>query len=279
MRKSIVGNIQDIVTVIATFLIIGVILFPFFWMIVSSFKPSSELLSRNIEFISSQMTGINYKKIFEVGFLRNILNSILVCTTATIVCVGFIASPAAYAISRCKFPRKGSIMSMIGFTQMFPWIVLVTPVFMIFWALHFTNSYVGLIIVYIAITAPFSIYMLVAYFETIPKELDNAAAIDGCSKLGIIFRIALPISLPGLVATATYIFALTWSEFLFALTLMVQSEKKTVPVGIADFFGQYSADWGKVMAASVVAAIPTVIFFTIMQRYLIKGLVAGSVKQ
>ena len=168
---------------------------------------------------------------------------------------------------------------MVGFTQMFPWVILVTPIFMIFWVLRLANSYIGLIVVYIAITAPFSVYMLVGYFETIPKELDNAAAIDGCSALGTIFRVILPVSLPGLVATAAYTFAVTWNEFLFALTLMTQTEKKTVPVGVANFFGQYSADWGKVMAASVIAAIPTVIFFTIIQRHLIKGLVAGSVKQ
>ena len=279
MRKSIFGNIQDIVIVIGTFLIIGVTLFPFFWMIVSSLKPPTELLSRNIEFISSQSTWINYKGVFESGFLRFILNSILVCTMATIICVYMIAAPTAYAMSRYKFSGKNSIMAMVGFTQMFPWVILVTPIFMIFWVLRLANSYIGLIVVYIAITAPFSVYMLVGYFETIPKELDNAAAIDGCSALGTIFRVILPVSLPGLVATAAYTFAVTWNEFLFALTLMTQTEKKTVPVGVANFFGQYSADWGKVMAASAIAAIPTVIFFAIIQRHLIKGLVAGSVKQ
>jgi len=279
MRRSIFGNIQDIVIVIGTFLIIGVILFPFFWMIVSSLKPPTELLSRNIEFISSQSTWINYKGVFESGFLRFIFNSILVCTIATIICVYMIAAPTAYAMSRYKFSGKNSIMAMVGFTQMFPWVILVTPIFMIFWVLRLANSYIGLIVVYIAITAPFSVYMLVGYFETIPKELDNAAAIDGCSALGTIFRVILPVSLPGLVATAAYTFAVTWNEFLFALTLMTQTEKKTVPVGVANFFGQYSADWGKVMAASAIAAIPTVIFFAIIQRHLIKGLVAGSVKQ
>ena len=279
MRKSIFGNIQDIVIVIGTFLIIGVTLFPFFWMIVSSLKPPTELLSRNIEFISSQSTWINYKGVFESGFLRFILNSILVCTMATIICVYMIAAPTAYAMSRYKFSGKNSIMAVVGLTQMFPWVILVTPIFMIFWVLRLANSYFGLIVVYIAITAPFSVYMLVGYFETIPKELDNAAAIDGCSALGTIFRVILPVSLPGLVATAAYTFAVTWNEFLFALTLMTQTEKKTVPVGVANFFGQYSADWGKVMAASAIAAIPTVIFFAIIQRHLIKGLVAGSVKQ
>jgi len=279
MKKSTLGNIQDLVIVIATFLVIGIMLFPFFWMIVSSVKPPDELLSRSIGFISGQFTWRNYKGIFEAGFLRFILNSILVCSISTGLCVYLIALPAAYSISRYKFPGKSLIVVIIGFTQMFPWIILVTPVFMFFWIFHLVNSYLGLIITYIAITVPFSIYMLMGYFETIPKNIDDAAAIDGCSTLRTIFRVILPISSPGLVAIAAYTFAITWNEFLFALTLMIQTEKKTVPVGVANFLGQYSADWGVVMAASVVAAIPTVIFFTIIQRRLVGGLLAGSLKQ
>jgi len=276
MKKNILGNIQDLVIVIVTFLVIGIMLFPFFWMVVSSVKPPDELLSRSIRFVSGQFTWRNYKGIFEAGFL---LNSILVCSISTGLCVYLIALPAAYSISRYKFPGKSLIVVIMGFTQMFPWIILVTPVFMFFCIFHLVNSYLGLIITYVAITVPFSIYMLMGYFETIPKNIDDAAAIDGCSTLGTIFRVILPISSPGLVAIATYTFAITWNEFLFALTLMIQTEKKTVPVGIANFLGQYSADWGVVMAASVVAAIPTVIFFTIIQRRLVGGLLAGSLKQ
>lgn len=279
MKKNILGNIQDLVIVIVTFLVIGIMLFPFFWMVVSSVKPPDELLSRSIRFVSGQFTWRNYKGIFEAGFLQFILNSILVCSISTGLCVYLIALPAAYSISRYKFPGKSLIVVIMGFTQMFPWIILVTPVFMFFCIFHLVNSYLGLIITYIAITVPFSIYMLMGYFETIPKNIDDAAAIDGCSALRTIFRVILPISSPGLVAIATYTFAITWNEFLFALTLMIQTEKKTVPVGIANFLGQYSADWGVVMAASVVAAIPTVIFFTIIQRRLVGGLLAGSLKQ
>lgn len=278
-KKNALQNIRDILIVAVTFSIIGLILFPFFWMIVSSLKPPTQLLTRKLYIIGSHLTFKNYRGIFEAGFLRFILNSILVCTTATIISVALISSPAAYAISRYHFPGRNSILAMIGFTQMFPWVILVTPVFMIFWALHLVNSYMGLIIVYISITVPFSIYMLVGYFETVPKALDEAAVIDGCSVLGTIFRVILPISLPGLVATSAYTFAVTWNEFIFALTLMTQTEKKTVPVGVANFFGQYTTDWGIVMAASVVATIPTVIFFLLLQRHLVTGLAAGAVKQ
>lgn len=263
-EENMSSRIRDLPVVVVTFAIIGLILFPFFWMIISSLRPSTELLTRDLQLIGRSLTLENYRGILEAGFFRFVLNSVFMCTTATIVCVCFISSPAAYAISRYHFPGRNSILAMVGFTQMFPWVILVTPVFMMFWALRLVNSYLGLIIVYIAITVPFSIYMLLGYFETIPKVLDEAAVVDGCSPLGVIFRVILPISLPGLVATSAYTFAVTWNEFVFALTLMTQTEKKTVPVGVANFLGQYMRDGGVVMAVSGVATVPTGIFFLLL---------------
>ena len=140
MKKNILGNVQELVIVIVTFLVIGIMLFPFFWMVVSSVKPPDELLSRNIRFVSGQFTWRNYKGIFEAGFLRFILNSILVCSISTSLCVYLIALPAAYSISRYKFPGKSLIVAIMGFTQMFPWIILVTTVFMFLCILHLVNS-------------------------------------------------------------------------------------------------------------------------------------------
>lgn len=277
--RPFIQKIRDLSIIVLTFFLIGIILFPFFWMVISSVKTPMELLSRELKLIGSQFTLNNYFRIFEAGFLRFIFNSILVCSTATFICVGLVAAPAAYAISRYRFSGRTSIMALIGFTQMFPWVILVTPVFMIFWFLHLVNSYIGLIVVYIAITVPFSIYMLVGYFETIPRALDEAALVDGCSATKTMFLVILPVAWPGLVATFAYTFAVTWNEFIFALTLMTQTEKKTVPVGIANFLGQYTTDWGVVMSASVVATIPTVIFFLLLQRHLVTGLSAGAVKQ
>ena len=140
MKKNILGNVQELVIVIVTFLVIGIMLFPFFWMVVSSVKPPDELLSRNIRFVSGQFTWRNYKGIFEAGFLRFILNSILVCSISTSLCVYLIALQAAYSISRYKFPGKSLIVAIMGFTQMFPWIILVTTVFMFLCILHLVNS-------------------------------------------------------------------------------------------------------------------------------------------
>ena len=144
------------------------------------------------------------------------------------------------------------------------------------WAL--STGYVGLITAYIAITIPFSIYLLLGYLDSVPVELDDAAKIDGCSTLGIIGRVILPVAWPGVAATAIYTFAQTWNEFLFALTLMTQNELKTIPVGLAGFFGEYTTRWGLVMAASVIATLPTLFIFLFLKRQLVSGLTAGAIK-
>jgi ABC-type glycerol-3-phosphate transport system permease component len=148
----------------------------------------------------------------------------------------------------------------------------------VFYSLGLVNSFVGLIIAYIAITVPFSLYMLLGYLDSVPRELDEAAKIDGCSTLGIIRRVVLPVAWPGVAATAIYAFAQSWNEFLFALTLMTQNEVKTIPVGLAGFFGEYTTRWGLVMAASVVTTLPTLLIFIMLKRQLVSGLAAGAVK-
>ncbi len=271
-------TVRDIIIVVITFAVIGIFLFPVFWLIISSLKPLSQLFSRDLQIFGFQPEFINYKQVFEAGFLRFILNSVLVSITATAFCM-LLAFPAAYAFSRFRFSRRTFLFGVFGLTQTFPWIILTTPIFIIFFFLHLNDSYLGLIIIYIAVTIPFATYMLFGYLETIPKSIDDAAVIDGCSTIGTMFRVIAPIALPGLVASATYAFITAWNEFLFALTLITTTEKKTAPVALATFFGEYGTEWGQVLAAATVTSIPTLVFFIFLQRYLVKGLMAGSVKQ
>lgn len=271
-------TVRDLLIVIITFAIIGVFLFPVFWLIVSSLKPLTQLFSRDLQIFGFQPILKHYKKIFEVGFLRFVLNSVLVSIAATGFCM-LLAFPAAYAFSRFRFLGRTFFFGVFGLTQTFPWIILITPIFIIFFLLHLNNSYLGLIIIYIAVTIPFTTYMLFGYLETIPKSIDDAAVIDGCSITGTIFRVITPIAIPGLVASATYAFITAWNEFLFALTLITTTEKKTAPVALATFFGEYGTEWGQVLAAATVTSIPTLVFFLFLQRHLVKGLAAGSVKQ
>jgi ABC-type glycerol-3-phosphate transport system permease component len=269
---------RDALIVVATFAIIGVFLFPVFWMILSSLKPLTHLFSKDLQIFGFQIVFRHYKEIFEVGFLRFIVNSVVISLAATTLCM-VLAFPAAYAFSRFRFPGKSFVFGVFGLTQTFPWIILVTPIFIIFFFLRLSNSYTGLILIYIAITIPFTTYMLYGYLDAIPKEIDDAAVIDGCSTLGTIFHVIIPIAVPGVVAAATYAFIIAWNEFLFALTLITTTEKKTAPVALATFFGEYGTNWGQVLAAATVTSMPTLVFFLFLQRNLVKGLAAGSVKQ
>ena len=163
---------------------------------------------------------------------------------------------AAYVFSRTRFRWKRTIFGAVMLGQTFPWIVLVTPVFILFARLGLLNSYAGMVFCYVAITIPFSIYLLVGYLESVPRSLDETAIIDGCPRFQVIWRIVFPIMLPGVVATATYSFLLCWSEYLFALAFLTRTEMKTMPLALYAFFGEHTTEWGQVMAASALITLP-----------------------
>ncbi len=197
---------------------------------------------------------------------------------ATVISV-VLSFVAAYSFSRRTFRFRYSLLILVVFLQLFPFIVLTTPIYFIYYRIGLVNNLFGLMLTYIAITIPFSIYMLFGYLESVPRELDEAAIIDGCSTLGVIVRVVLPVAWPGVAATAIYTFVQAWNEFLFALTLITDNNLKTIPIGLANLFGQYTTQWDLVMSASVIATLPTLIIFLFLQRQLVSGLAAGAVKQ
>jgi len=162
--------------------------------------------------------------------------------------------------------------------QMFPWVILVTPIFIMFARLGLLNPYYAMFFVYIAISLPFSVYLLVGYLESVPREIDEAAMMDGCPRFWIVWKIIFPVIMPGVVATATYAFLLMWQEFLFALTILTANDLKTLPLGISQYFGTDSVRWGAVLAASVVTTVPALLLFIPLQTRLVQGLTAGAVK-
>lgn len=268
---------RDIVIVVVGLSLLLLMAFPFIWVVVISFRPEADIFTRTFQLITT-FTTENYALLVEKSpFATYLRNSFFVCTVATVVAV-VIALVAAYGFSRYTFRGRKLLLILVIATQLFPFVILITPLYAMFFSLGLINSFASLIFSYIAINLPFAIYLLVGYFDTIPTELDEAARIDGASTLQIIFRVILPVAWPGVVTVAVYAFVTAWDEFLFALTLMTSEENKTVPVGLAGFFGEYTTQWNLVMTASVVSTLPTLILFMFLQKKLVSDLTAGSVK-
>ncbi|MCP4385339.1 MAG: carbohydrate ABC transporter permease [Hyphomicrobiales bacterium] len=256
-----------------TFVVWALLIFPVIWIVFGSFRTNETMFSSSVV----QFTLEHYETIFAAGFGRFIFNSLFICIIAVIIST-FVSVIASYVFSRKRFRGKKVVFGSVILGQMFPWIILVTPLFILFARLGLLNSYIGMIMAYVAISLPFSVYLLVGYLETVPRELDEAAVMDGCSQFQIIWTIIFPVMLPGIVATATYAFLLMWTEFLFALAFLTRTTVKTMPLGLAQFFGEQTVNWGAVMAASAVTTLPALLLFLPLQTKLSSGLTAGSVK-
>jgi ABC-type glycerol-3-phosphate transport system permease component len=257
---------------VATLAILLFMVYPVVYVFYGSLKPGGGMLGEGAGF-----TLANYRRIFGSGFVIFTRNSLVICLAATIVST-FVSVCAAYAFSRFDFKGRRVLFGAVLLGQVFPWIVLVNPLFVAFARWNLTNSYAGMIFCYTAFTIPFSVYMLTGYLATVPRTLDEAATIDGATRFQIVWKIVFPIMLPGIVATATYAFLLCWTEYLFALAFLTQTEMKTLPLGLYQFFGDDRVDWGAVMAASAVATLPTIVLFLPLQSRLASGLAAGAVK-
>lgn len=271
---------EDVIILALTIAALLFIVFPFLWVVLTSIRPPGQILTDRFQLFTETVTLDHYRRLFagRANFGRYIINSIFVAGTATVITV-IVALFAGYGFTRFRFRGRYPLIGGFAFSQLFPWVVLILPLYLVFWRAGLVNSYLGLIIGYVAITLPFCVYLLMGYIATVPPGLDEAAIIDGCSTIQIIVRVIFPIAWPGIAATAVFAFVRSWNEFLFALTLMTDESKKTVPVGLAGFFGQYTTDWGLIMSASVVATLPTLVFFVFMQKRLVSGLAAGAVKQ
>ena len=274
-RQPGTGRRPKPLVTILVLLAIGValfaMLFPVAYILYGSFKTAGGMLGD-----TGGLTLANYRRIFASGFVQFTLNRLTICIDATVVST-IVSVCADYVYSRHAFRGRRVLFGAVLLGQMFPWIVLVNPLFVAFAKWGLTNSYAGMIFCYTAFTIPFSVYMLTGYLATVPKSLDEAAIIDGASRFQIVWRIVFPIMLPGIVATATYAFLLCWTEYLFALAFLTQTEMKTLPLGLYQFFGDDRVDWGAVMAASAIATLPTLILFLPLQSRLAAGLTACAV--
>ena len=240
--------------------------------------PTALLYSEGVRMWPSATTFDNFRFVLTASdFPLYFRNSVFVAGTTSIVTV-LIAALAGYAFSRMAFRAKILIVGLMLVTQMFPLVMLIAPMFKILQPLGLTQSLFGLIVVYVAFNVPFATFLMQSFFDGIPRELDEAAMIDGHSRAGAFLKIVLPLTLPGLAATLGFVFTAAWSELLFALMLLSGSENTTFPVGLLSFVSKFSVDFGQMMAAGVLALIPAAGFFLLIQRYLVQGLTAGAVK-
>lgn len=262
------------------------IFLPVIWLVSSSVSTRADLLALPATFFPKIPTLQNYINIFnpssvssEVSrtFIRTLGNSFLVASLVTVVAL-VIGTLAAYALARIRFPFRRSVMMGILGTRMIPEVSLVIPLYLTASKLGLLNKPIVLIVTYLSFALPFAIWIMTGFFETIPVELEDAARMDGCSRLEILYRIILPISAPGLISTSLFVFLSAWDEFFFALIFTSTIATKTVPVAIAEFTGRYAVDITAMMAGGVIAAIPPVILALVFQRYIISGLTAGAVK-
>ncbi|CAN7440341.1 carbohydrate ABC transporter permease [Neorhizobium tomejilense] len=266
------------ITIVGAALVVLICLFPFMWMAVSSIKTLPELYTvPPIWWPETPTLGNYYKVLFESNIPRYFLNSVIISVGSTFLALT-LAIFASYGFARFDFRGKPLLQSFVLIGQLLPTAAIIVPLFITLRVLGLVNTYWGLILVYMIITLPLSVWMLTSYFKAIPVELEEAAIIDGSSRLGILFRITLPLSTPGIVAVVVYAFVTTWNEFVFALCFATDSSVKTLPIGLAEFSTEFNTDWGAVMAASVVMTLPIALLFFSMQRLFVGGLTAGATK-
>lgn len=252
--------------------------FPMLWMLASSFKSNPNIFAYPPKLVDESFSPGAYASIFnDPAKIRFFLNSYLISLSVTALTL-LVAILAAYSFSRYDFRfRKALNMAIIG-VQAVPPITLLIPYFGLIVALKLYNTYWALILTYMVFTLPYAILMMTGYFNTLPKELDEAVMIDGAGSMTTLWRILVPISTPGIVSVAIYTFMIAWNEYLFALTLTRTENMRTVPIGIQLLMGQHSYSWNEMMAMSILGCLPVLVLFLFFQRYFIGGMTAGSVK-
>jgi ABC-type glycerol-3-phosphate transport system permease component len=252
--------------------------FPFFWMVSTSFKPLREIFVFPPYFLPKEFTLANFDRLFEqTRFLIYFKNSLFVSLSAVVITMA-IATAGAYSLTRYKFYGREKIASLILFTYMFAPIMIVIPFYVLIKKIGIANTHLALIMAYTAFCLPFSLWLLRAFFQSIPLVLEEAALVDGATRLRAVFYVILPLALPGIIATAIFTFILAWNDYIFVRILITSDNLKTLSVGIADLYNATVIDWGMIMSGGMLITIPVLVFFIFIQRYLIAGWGAGAVK-
>jgi multiple sugar transport system permease protein len=272
------GKLPKFILLSFLLFVLVLMIFPFLMMISTALRPLPEVFKYPPTWLPDTWRWQNFIDIWiQVPMARFMLNSLIVSGGATVLNL-IVSIPAAYALARMNFPGKTFFKNIVLYTQMFSPIILVIGLFKTMASLNLLNKHLSLIVTYGALSLAFSIWFLASFFRTIPEEIEEAAQIDGCSRLMILIRVIIPLSLPGLVATTIFAFIWSWNDFLIALTFLSTPLMQTLPLGIYAFVGQYLVQWPYLMAAAIVTTIPVLLMFLYIEKYLVHGLTSGAVK-
>jgi trehalose/maltose transport system permease protein len=262
----------------AAIALVAALLVPIAWMMAASLLPESRVVGSSPWTGPFTLTSEHYVALIEErGFLLPIRNSMIVATLTTLLAVP-CATLCAYALARLPMRGKGLLLALLLAVSMFPQISIVAPLFLVLRAVGLLDTYPGLVLPYVTFTTPLAVWLLTGFFRQLPRDLEDAALVDGASRLRVIRDVVLPIAAPGLASTAILTFLYCWNEFLFALSFTLSPERQTVPVAIALFRGRYQIPWGQVLAAASIATLPVVAIVLAFQRRIVAGLTAGAVK-
>jgi len=256
------------------------VFFPTFWMLSTSLKPNKDAFQVPPHWIPQEWTLENFIDQLEdrTGFVVYVRNGALVSVATTLLTTA-VAVPAGYAFARLRFRAKRTLLLIILASQMFPPVIIVITLYMLYGQLGLLDSYTGMVIAFTSYSLPFSVWMMRGFCETVPEEIEEAAFVDGCDRVAILWRVVVPLIKPGLIAVGLFSFLHAWNNLIFALSLTSSPDRRTIPPGfLLTYVGEFQYRWGEMFAGAVIVTVPTVILFIGLQRFLVRGLTAGAVK-
>ncbi len=278
MSRTAIARLQSALSYAFLLALLLLVLFPFYWMIVTSLKSEEQMRSLVSMFWPSPTVLDNYRQLLtQTDFVAWYGNSAIVAISSTLVATA-IGTLGAYSLARLKFLGRAFMSSAVLITYLVPPSILFIPLYAQIRAIGLSDSLAGLIAAYPSFTVPFVTWLLLGYFESIPEELEQAAMIDGATRFGAFLRVVLPLSAPGVLAAGLYAFTQAWNEFLYALVFITDVKLRTLPVGLSTFITGDVYGWGYLMAGAVLTTVPVIAAYTYLQKYMVEGLTAGSVK-
>ena len=275
--KNAIGTTIRVLVLVFFFLLV---VLPIYWIVITSFKTSGEILDlNNITFFPKDFTLENYTGLFEQFHYGVLLKNSLLVSVASALVVTVFSMLGGYSLARYKFRGKQTVVLFFLITQMIPGILVIIPLYIIFSKLGMINTHIGLFIYYVTVNLPFCVITMRSFFERIPITLEEAAKVDGCTKMQALFKIVFPIMFPGIVSVFVFGFIGAWNELIAGSIFISTPEMWTIPVGLKTLIGKYNVEWGLLMAGGVMALIPTALMFAVMQKFIVEGMTAGAVKE